>query len=698
MYCTQAQRARRGHRAILTSAVLQTVTLYCKVLASQSIRGVLLSAERAWHIQLRQKVGSRDALLPIMPAWLIFLSVGIVVEYVLFLCVFLRRSGPQDADQFLVFHSLQYWNASMFGIAKQWTPLMCAGLSLAGEPQVPFMSLSMALSYLLGPLAGVKLAIVIYLIAGWVGAYLYAGLWLRIRGQRVLAASLFIGNGFFFCRLGLGHFDFVPFLILPLMLWVLHRGIEWQGEASTSTRIVQIIVTALLMGASLALAVDGSPVAIIHLLFWIGLYALTLAVTARSAAPAFLFGGALAIALVLDAGYLWPMLQSQAAFPRRTPDQFTSVFSFLWFALLPLRGKVLPANGNGHELSVFIGPVLAYCLWRYREWLCAGVPIAMRRPLLVVSLVSIVLGMGSLRALHVPAWLSPFDLLRPLPGFRSIGVTGRYWGFLALPLSLLSAAALWKFSVECRNAWRLQTCLGAALILQLGFQAETLAAHWLHSPRYQPVAQSSYFTRGPETIEYVAMRGKHQQGEFLAPTRGVSNCYDMDDFTRAENTPGASLVKRVMQDGRSLRLPAVHAQFTSWSHVRLGIACPSHNDSSCMSAGSGRVQLVLRQAYHPFWNAPDCDTYASPHGNLVVDCPASRINRGAVELNFDDAMSDFAARISTTSWDLWLLVTGPLALFLFVTKVRFHRLRWHSENPAPGVVIASGPGCQSAEA
>ena len=62
-----------------------------------------------------------------------------------------------------------------------------------------------------------------------------------------------------------------------------------------------------------------------------------------------------------DAGYLWPMLQSQAAFPRLTADRFTSALSLLWFALLPLRGKLLPANGNGHELSVFIGPVVAAC-------------------------------------------------------------------------------------------------------------------------------------------------------------------------------------------------------------------------------------------------------------------------------------------------------------------------------------------------
>src|SRR6202011_76765 len=209
-------------------------------------------------------------LRPLARRWLSALSLGIVTVYGLFYAVFLGRSGPKDGDQFLVFHSLQYWNASMFGMAKQWTPLMCSGLSMAGEPQVPFMSLSMALSYLLGPLWGVKLAGAIYLSVGWIGAFLYAGLWLKLHAQRTLAAALFIGNGFFFCRLSYGHFDFIPFLILPLMLWVLHLGIEWSKEEWTARKPVRLVLTALLMGAALALAIDGSPVAIIHLVFWIG--------------------------------------------------------------------------------------------------------------------------------------------------------------------------------------------------------------------------------------------------------------------------------------------------------------------------------------------------------------------------------------------------------------------------------------------
>ena len=253
-------------------------------------------------------------LSPPARRWLSALSLGIVAVYASFYVVFLSQSGPKDGDQFLVFHSLQYWNASMFGIAKQWTPLMCSGLSMAGEPQVPFMSLSMALSYMLGPLWGVKLAIAVYFLAGWTGAYLYAGLWLKLNAQRTLAAALFIGNGFFFCRLSYGHFDFIPFLILPLMLWVLHLGIVWSEEAWTARKPVRLVLTAMTMGAALALAIDGSPVAIIHLVFWIGLYALALAITARSAAPIALFACAVALAMVLDAGYLWPMLQAQGHF------------------------------------------------------------------------------------------------------------------------------------------------------------------------------------------------------------------------------------------------------------------------------------------------------------------------------------------------------------------------------------------------
>jgi len=604
-------------------------------------------------------------LHPVATRWLTALVIGVAALYALFFIIFFRQSGPRDGDQYLVFHSLQYWNAALFGIAKQWTPLMCSGLSLAGEPQVPFMSLSMALSYVWGPLWGVRLATATYLVAGWFGAYLYAGLWLRIRLQRALAASLFIGNGFFFCRLGFGHFDFIPFLILPLILWALHRGAEWTRDPFGIGSALRLLFTVLVLGATVALVIDGSPVAIIHLLLWIGIYAGTLAISVRRTAPAAIFGLAVLLAAFLDAGYLWPMLQSQAVFPRVTADQFTSALSLIWFAILPLRGKVLPANGNGHELSVYIGPALIYCLWRYRSWLAAELPAALGRPLLVVSVASIVLGMGSLKGLLVPAWLSPFDLLRPLPGFRSIGVTGRYWGFLALPLSLMAAAALWRFASELRSGWRMHVCFASVLIFQLGFQAETLTSQWLHSPPFLAASLAAPFKHGPETVEYVAIADEHFQGQILTPTRGVCNCYDMDDFTRAQNGPGSTLIAQVMVNGNALIFaPPFDAQFVTWSHIRLAGGCATGSEPACALSPSTRIQFTLSQAYHQAWRAPGCATSANPRGNLVIDCPAEYLRATNLEVVFDDPSSDWGARISLTLWAAWLNAMASLLVTL----------------------------------
>jgi hypothetical protein len=604
--------------------------------------------------------------------WACAFPIGIVAVYIAFFLLFLNQSGPRDFDQFLVFHKLQYWNTSLFGISKQWTPVMCGGLSLAGEPQVPFMSLSMALSYLMEPSWGLRLATLLYFVAGWVGALLYSGLWFKQLGQRTLAAALFIGNGFFICRLGYGHIDFIPFLILPLVLWLLHRCMAWLHEGWSLHCALKLFTALLMMGGMFALAIDGSPVAIIHLLLWIGLYALVLALTLRSVLPVLLFLTAALLAAVLDAGYLWPMLQAQTVFPRRTPDSFTSVLSFLWFALLPVRGKVLPANGNGHELSVFIGPVLAFLMWKYRHWLRANLPRDMKRPLLVVAFASIVLGMGSLKALHVPVWLSPFDMLRPLPGFRSVGVTGRYWGFLALPLSMLGAAVLWRFLAETRNGLKLSAVAGFALLLQLGFQSSTLLAHWVNSPLQTPAATGSAFRGGPETIDYVQRQTERLQGEFITPTRAVVNCYDMDDFIHADIAPGQKLVKRIADTAnrKVLGIP-MQARFVTWSHIRL--TPDDHNmvfNDRYDTADSPNLRVVLNQAYHPLWKAAGCTTLRSERGNLILECPAAQVRGQSIDLTFDDQLSRVAANTSQGAWESWLIVAGLLLLGLGAMRFR----------------------------
>jgi hypothetical protein len=461
--------------------------------------------------------------------------------------------------------------------------------------------------------------------------------------------------------------DFIPFLILPLVLWIVHQSTVWPDAVRNPPGMLRLLVIVLCLGGLLSLAIDGSPVAIIHLLFWILLYTAVLAHCTRRWTPLVVLLCAVLSVAFLDAGYLWPMVKAQAAFPRATADSFTSPLSLIWFALLPVRGKLLPANGLGHELSVFIGPVVAWALWRHRRWLSSELPESLKLPLLVVTVVSVVMGMGDLALMHVPRWLSLYDLLRPLPGFRSIGVTGRYWGFLALPLSLLGAAALWRFTAAPRSNRRLKQWMGAALLLQLGFQADTLAGLWMGTMPYQPVPWHGRFANRPETLDFVAAAGRGFQGAFVAPTRGVVDCYDLDDFARAEIGTGTQLIRQVRWDGKPEPSTAgASAEFASWNRIRLrsGLAM-----SPAALARPTRVQWILNQAYHANWRLPGCATYRGDHGNLVVDCPTTVLAGGPLTLTFFDALSERAASVSIVAWGLWLATLGASLVAVYSLRL-----------------------------
>src|SRR5262249_25473397 len=151
---------------------------------------------------------------------------------------------------------LQFWNANLSEGSKQWCPLMCAGIPLASEPQVPVFSLGMLLGYVTDPFLGIRLATAAYLALGWIGAFFYSGLAFPQRLQRGLAASLFIGNGFFICRIAMGHVDFVPFLLLPGALYLLHQGVEWARPGRSALSRIQFWIAVLVLTAGLSVAID----------------------------------------------------------------------------------------------------------------------------------------------------------------------------------------------------------------------------------------------------------------------------------------------------------------------------------------------------------------------------------------------------------------------------------------------------------
>jgi hypothetical protein len=593
--------------------------------------------------------------------WIWLMTLAIPTVYAVFFLVTWNRVGPADYDQFLVFHELQYWNSALFAPAKQWCPVLGTGVSLASEPQVPFLSLSMGISYLLGPLAGLQLAIILYFILGWIGAFLYAGTWIRQHAPRCLAASLFIGNGFFICRLTYGHVDFLSFLILPFFLWILHRSCSWPREGAGIVRILRFVLATLLLGAGIALVVDGSPVAIIHLMFWTCLYAAVLAWVERSIAPVIVMAIAVGMASMLDAGYLWPMLAGQAEAPRRTPDRFSNPLAALWFAVVPMRGKaMIPANGKGYEFSVFIGPVIAYCLWRYRGILNHSLPSRLKYPLAIVAAISLFLAMGSLTAVHIPVWLSPFDWLRPLPGFRSLDVTGRFAGFLALPLAMLGAVAVWKFINESLGSRRLAVMVAALFIFQFAYQIEPMVRMWSPSRLHVTPGLTGIYDHGAQEVNYV-LRAERLQGELITPIQGVIDCYDMDDIAHGNIQQGAALVQATMLNGIPMS-DGPRANFLTWNRIRIAQWQRSPDTGLESGSGSSPVEMVFNQSYDRHWRADGGEVLGSHSGNLVVRCDLARLRRGPMELSFTDPVSSLGAVVSGRSWTAWMAAMGLVAI------------------------------------
>lgn len=591
--------------------------------------------------------------------WLTWFSAGIVAVYAVLLIAYFQRVGGNDNDQFLVFHELQYWNARLFDFSKQWTPVMAGGLSIAADPQVPLLSLSMVLAYLLGPFYGLRVATILYFAAGWWGAWLYSRLWTERRTVRALAASLFIGNGFFVCRLAHGHMDAIPFLTLPLALWFLHDVTDRLQRASRSGRIAGAAAAMLWWGAGAALVADGAPVVMIHYFLWVAIYAVALAAARRSPAPLLVLAGGSAIAGLLDAGYLWPMLAGQAEFPRRTPDVFTNPLVLLWFMVLPVTGQVIPAPANGHEYSVFIGPILLGLVWRYRRELFAPLPRAVRWPILVTSLAAVLLGMGSLKSLGVPTAFSPFDWLRPLPGFRSMGVTGRYWGFLALPLAMAGALAVAVVLRRAPARRGVAALLATAVALQLIFQARAIIANFGPSRCYQPVPYTGLF--GPEgaAIEYLEIDEPLYQSTFITPVRGVINAYNMGDFIRPAMQPGYNLLRTARLNGRPVGITAwLDARFLSWNRMEVR---RRRDLPAALTQPGNELSLMFHQAYNRHWQPTRGTVTDSPDGNLVLRLAPADLAAGPVVLTFFDPLSHRAARVSRLAWVAWCAAL-PLAL------------------------------------
>ena len=567
---------------------------------------------------------------PIRPWWSPSLALTIAVPaiYVLTCGLLLLRKGDNDWDQLLAFHLIERWNGQLSGLAKHWNPLMAGGMSLAGDPQVPVLSPSMLLARVLPLAAALKLSLLFFVGLGWTGTFLLARRLALDRATAALAASLFAGSGYIVSHLHHGHIGFLGTLTLPLWLWASRVAIPGSGEPPG--RVLRRLLALVLGGGVLfALSIDGSPMVILLLLVWVGLDAALLGWQRRSFAPLAFFAGAVATGAALDAIYVLPMVANQTVFPRLRRLEFVNPALFFWFLLLPMRGKVIPAPANGHEFSLYIGPVLASLLIRQRAWIGQAFPADERRRALVMSAVTFVIGLGAFRALS--PWLppGPFDLLHALPGFRTVNIPSRFWGYLALPLALAGAVAIRRFETAPWAGARTRLVWALLFLFALPFQVVSLASPFLNRLGRGPVParmvaapiRTIVNVEGPVASQALA----------LAPDVGIIQAYNLHDYIRGAVVPGQELIRPSADDGA----PGARAEWRDWSEILV-----------TLPAGGGPGVIVLNQNFHPTWRATPGEAARDGAGNLVLRLPVAVPAGTTVRLWFRDEWSVRGASVS----------------------------------------------------
>jgi hypothetical protein len=349
-----------------------------------------------------------------------------------------------------------YWFQNNGLRALPWfTPSFCGGMPLLANPATFYLSTAQFFAFLAGPLAGVRLTLLLFGALGYWGFYYLLTNVYRVRPwPALLGGALFLFNGFYVYRFIVGHLEFHAFMLVPLTAYLLLAEPpsvplrRWrQGR--------NVLAAALLIGY---MFVAGMTQLMIPALMTIILFALVKKVLDPdfSLRP-FILGFALAglISLGLSAAKLTAALAFLANFPR---DSYPLPGVEGLGRLLGLIGRVLAFGGDGidgrnilsnsrwsmerHEFEYGIGLVpflllgigLLPVVWRWRNLRSV---LAFFRPGARLALLGIflLLAVPVLLNYYTPAWNA---FLKTLPIIKNLSNFLR-WLAIYIPMLILAA-------------------------------------------------------------------------------------------------------------------------------------------------------------------------------------------------------------------------------------------------------------------
>ena len=358
------------------------------------------------------------------------------------------------------------------------TPSFCGGIPVFANPQTPYFSLPQVFTLWLDPLRSVQLTLFALAAAAFWGTYLLAR---RVFETSVaaglLAATIFMFNGFFVTRIVTGHLSYHAFALLPLLALFCLRLTTGKGREIMVRHAVDVIAVALIFAYAIhAGAVNVWPI------FGLSLVALELLQRASGRGTGYPFwrlaaGGTLAF--VLSAAKLTAAFSYLAHYPRDyyplpgltgfwglLETVYHSVF--LGHGLIAssqaIRNNLFPFGSHEFQFGITVVPlylIAAGVLFAIARRDGSALP-ALKRRWPYILLLTLTLLVPLAVNYYDPAWNA---LLKGLPFIQNSASLFRWFAVFLLPVVIAAALCLDRILSAVNRKILITGCCGIAVIL-----------------------------------------------------------------------------------------------------------------------------------------------------------------------------------------------------------------------------------------
>ena len=579
-----------------------------------------------------------------------------------------RWADPYDWRYFESMEEAYRLTAAGFHQMPLWNPYICGGEVALANPQSTIAAPTFLLSLLLGTPLGLKLALCVYYLCAFHGAYLLA----RDAGcswaASLVAGAAFGGCGWFAMHLSSGHINFAGAALYPYLLTFFRRSFSRRWEWAIAASAIVVWMAGL--GGTYT-----APMGAVLL----GVVAVTETAQRRSYKPlafAALVGG---LALALGAWRFLPVLEFATHHPRHVSERDANTLLDLGRAFFAWRQSLAPVDGHvywWHEYCCHLGylgfvlalvgglrgarprdavPSLVMIAWTlldllpsrghvhryigYDDAYWIGWTIAVvwgtrrstprARAMLPVIVVSLGIALGNAWP-HGPWWL-----LRRLPLYGDLRVPSRY-----LVVTAVGLAAWAALGVDELCAWWTSRGRDAGRLAALLIAIVTVEAVAFSAPTFFDVFTVIQDPSRAQPAFAQVTGDRRWMFSSVLEGHGVIECDEEAPLQRAE-----ALDLGVVEQIRLVDPAAGNAQVIRWTpnhlELRVSLARPT--------------ELMINENWNEHWRASTGEVRALA-GRLSVALPA-----GASDVVLDYRPKSFVV-------GAWVSVLAALAALVALAR------------------------------